>query len=182
MTEIIIPLAVLSGLLIWWGQSEKWMPELEFFTPEEFGPYWRLMDHGLLVKLDAFRKALGYPVMISPASGAIGRPVLIDGKAVNAEDANSNTWHNWVKRGRVMAVDLMPMPPGGATPAERRRWFEVAKQVGFTGIGIYPHWEPRPGIHVDVRTDRPEGQPATWAGIPGPDGVQTYFGIERGFA
>ena len=27
----------------------------------------------------------------------------------------------------------------------------AAERFGFTGIGIYPHWKPYPGMHIDYR-------------------------------
>jgi len=81
--------------------------------------------------------------------------------------------------GEIMAVDIHPLPPGGADAEERQRWYQLAKQVGFTGIGIYPDWN-RPGMHLDVRTDRQPGRPATWAGVYR-GGKQIYTNINEGF-
>lgn len=71
----------------------------------------------------------------------------------------------------------MPKPPQGATVEERRRWLQVAKLAGFTGVGLYPDWKPRPGMHLDVRPDRTPTNPATWAGIRNDEGYQVYVGI-----
>lgn len=178
-----MPLApVIIAMLVAWylyqGRRRAGL-KLRHFTPDEFGPYWPMMDQQLLVMIDEFRQRLGYRVDISPAPGAIGRPVI--GQEANPEEQNSSTWHNYFKHGAVMAIDLMPVPPAGATPYERERWLKIAREVGFTGIGIYPDWKPRPGIHVDVRTDRQPGAPALWAGVRDPQtGKQIYTGIEQG--
>ena len=147
---------------------------LQHFGAGEFGAYWPMMNVDLLKRLDRFRSLLGYPVAISRAPGAIGRPIIGGGQA---ESGAERSWHNYAIHGEVMAVDVHPLPPMGATASERRRWFDVAKQVGFTGIGIYPDWN-RPGVHLDVRTDRQPGSPATWAGVS-QGGKQVYVGIER---
>lgn len=149
---------------------------LKHFNKSEFGLYWPLMSVDLLHKLDAFREALGYPVAISTAPGAIGRPIIGGGQA---ESGAEKSWHNYAIHGEIMAIDLHPLPPHGADGEERQRWYQIAKAVGFTGIGIYPQWN-RPGIHVDVRTDRPAGNPATWAGIY-QGGKQIYTNINEAF-
>ena len=150
---------------------------LEYFSQAEFGPYWPLMNLELLQKLDRFRELLGYPVAISQAPGAIGRPIIGGGQA---ESGAERSWHNYAIHGEIMAVDIHPLAPGGAGPDERRRWLQLAREAGFTGIGIYPDWN-RPGMHVDVRTDRTATNPATWAGIR-EGGKQIYVGIERALA
>ncbi len=177
-----LPIGIITALIFWYLAKQKSGPKLDFFEPSEFGPYWPLMSEKLLIKLDEFRRRLGYPVTISPAYGAIGRPVIRLGKETDNEEVLDNaTQHNYLKWGEIRAIDVMPRPPNGVTPAERRRWFEIARAVGFTGIGIYPDWKPTAGIHVDVRVDHREGDPATWAGVKGPDGKQTYTGIGRAF-
>lgn len=149
---------------------------LKHFSKAEFGAYWPLMSLDLLSRLDAFRDALGYPVAISSAPGAIGRPIIGGGQA---ESGAEKSWHNYALHGEIMAVDIHPLPPGGADAEERQRWYQLAKQVGFTGIGIYPDWN-RPGMHLDVRTDRQPGSPATWAGVYR-GGKQIYTNINEGF-
>lgn len=149
---------------------------LRYFSASEFGAYWPLMNVELLAKLDAFREALGYPVAISQAAGAIGRPIIGGGQA---ESGAEKSWHNYAIHGEIMAIDVHPLPPGGATADERQRWYNVAKQVGFTGIGIYPDWN-RPGMHLDVRTDRTASNPATWAGVSR-GGKQIYTNISEAF-
>lgn len=173
-----IPAVILAALGAWWIWRRSSRPELRYFSAEEFGPYWSLMNADLLIALDEFRHRLGYPVGISPAPGSLGRPA-IGSQVINPEEAASDSWHNWFKHGQVFAVDVMPRPPGGATPEERERWRRIAREVGFTGIGIYPDWKPRPGLHLDKRTDRQPGKPAEWAGVR-VDGRQVYVNIERG--
>lgn len=156
--------------------------QLRYFKPEEFGPYWPLMSIELLQKLDEFRHRLGYPVQISPAFGAIGRPVIgSDDQA--AESGAEKSYHNYLVHGEVMAIDVMPKPPAGDSAMERQRWADVARAIGFRGIGLYPDWKPRPGIHLDVRpaSALKAGQvAATWAGIRNGEGKQIYTDIGAG--
>ena len=109
--------------------------------------------------LDAFREELGRKVMVSPAPGSMLR-----------WDKGEEGEH---PKGRTIDV-MLPEGPDLKTA------YEVAKKIGFGGIGVYPDWKPYPGLHLDIRP-RAEGQgPAKWAGIK-EDGKQIYVSIERGF-
>lgn len=137
-----------------------------FFSEEEFRGWAGLMDPVLLVRLDSFRGAWGRPVRISPHPKAIGR-----------ED-DSTSQHNFKRWGMVRAVDVMPDDIVIANDLERA--MEVAANVGFTGIGVYPHWEPVPGLHLDVRRSNAPGAPATWGAIrPDRDQPQTFVSAEQ---
>lgn len=148
-------------------------PTLRHFSPLEFGAWWPLMSNDLLLKLDEFRERWGGPVSISRASGAIGRD----------DEPDDTSQHNPIRWGEVRAVDVIPSDMD--TPGDRQRAFEIARDVGFTGIGVYPDWSPSPGLHLDVRSDREPGDPAVWAGVQElqDDGEtrQVYVAIERGF-
>ena len=127
------------------------------FTRKEFirnGVQW----FGYLAKelpemLDAFREQWGAPVHVSPSQWALGRH--------NGTDGTSQ--HNVDRDGILRAVDLMP--EGIKTRADMERAVDIAKRVGFTGIGVYPDWRPRPGIHVDTREDRVRNNPAQWGAV-----------------
>lgn len=179
----IAAVTLVGGLGLWWlkRSTDRDALKLRYFKASEFGPYWPLMSIELISKVDEFRHALGYPVLISPAPGAIGRPII---GGDDVESGAEKSYHNYMLHGEVMAIDLMPAPPGGATATERARWVEVARQVGFRGIGLYPDWKPRPGIHVDVRkiSALSGGRVATWAGVRNSQGKQVYEAIERGYA
>jgi len=139
---------------------------LTYFRPGEFFragvDWWPLMSAELLTRLDTFRARLGAPVEISPAEGAVGRRL---GRADSSQ-------HNIDRWGEVRAIDVMPV----GVPLERA--YQVAREVGFTGIGLYPDWSPRPGLHLDVREDRTASAPALWAGI-NDGGTQRYVAISR---
>ena len=150
------------------GVQQSALPELRNFSPKEFGIWWALMNPDLLTRLDDFRDRLGFPVSISTAPGAIGR-----------HTGNPSSQHH-VTRGKIAAVDVMPHWPLGGTKGELRQAYNLAVELGFTGVGLYPDWSPRPGLHLDVRDDRQAGNPATWSGIK-VAGVQKYGAIEAAF-
>lgn len=148
--------------------AEKMDLDLEFFTALEFGLWYPVMSKKLLLKDDEFRRRLGAPVLVSSAGGALGRD----------DDPEATSQHNILKWGEVRANDLMI--PSMQTASDRQEVFRIARQVGFTGIGIYPDWQPHQGIHVDVREDRESGDPATWAAFK-VDGEQQYTGLDAAF-
>src|SRR5690606_34712998 len=113
---------------------------LYYFKDQEFRGQLDSIDPRLLYLLDAFRSNWGLPVIISPHPHAIGR-----------EDGDSQ--HNWRKHGQIRAIDLFPQ--GIIKIEDAQEAIECAKDVGFTGIGIYPHWtrigRRECGMHLDVR-------------------------------
>ncbi|MEE4109534.1 MAG: hypothetical protein V2I24_09315 [Halieaceae bacterium] len=140
-----------------------------YFHEEEFRGWARLLDPVLLVRLDAFRGAWGKPVTISPVDGAIGR-----------ED-DSGSQHNFSRWKMVRAVDVLP--GGIKTQWDLERAQKVAIGAGFTGVGVYPHWRPTPGLHLDVRRSNAPGAPALWGGIrPDRDQPQQLVSAEAALA
>ena len=135
--------------------------KLRNFKPEEFGPWWPLLDGDLLRKLDQFRDDLGSRVMVSPAKGAMGR----------FSDEGSQHF----PRPLVRAIDVM-IPDATLWDA-----YKAARRTGFHGIGLYPDWKPYHGAHLDMRPDRSGIAPALWAGIKTANG-QEYVEIGRAFA
>lgn len=131
-------------------------PELRYFEPSEFGPWWPQMSRDLLFKLDEFRHRWGAPVIISPAEGSLGRHQGHAGESQHNVDA-------W---GQVRAVDVFPKVSGRyiTKAAERRRAYEIAREVGFTGIGLYTDTTPGNMLHVDVRGGN---RVATWSRVGG---------------
>lgn len=131
-------------------------PTLRYFSPEEFGPWWPQMSRDLLFKLDEFRHRWGAPVIISPAEGSLGRHQGHVGESQHNVDA-------W---GEVRAVDVFPKVNGRymTRAADRRRAYEIAQEVGFTGIGLYTDTTPGNMLHVDVR---PGNRVAKWSRVGG---------------
>lgn len=149
-------------------------PDLRFFSPGEFhrgGTDWLpLMSPRLLVLIDTFRLCYGAPCAISPHPRALGRR---DGSGPD----DSFSQHNIDRWSEVRAVDLIPRGMSTRTKAEEAH--RLAAYLGFTGIGIYPDWQPAPGIHLDVRVDEAPRSPALWGGIVDQDGQQVYVGLEQ---
>lgn len=133
---------------------------LRYFTASEFGEWWPHMSTDLLTKLDEFRHRLGVPVHISPAQGSLGRNLGL-----------STSQHNVDLWGEVRAVDVM------FTGASLEHGYQIAKDIGFTGIGAYPDWKPSQGMHLDVR----QAPLALWSGVLD-SGKQVYKSITVAFS
>ncbi|WP_428398401.1 hypothetical protein [Marinobacter salarius] len=131
-------------------------PELRYFQPSEFGPWWPMMNRELLFKLDEFRHRWGAPVIISPANGSLGRH----------QGGGGESQHNVDAWGEVRAVDVFPKVNGRymTRAADRRRAYEIAREVGFTGVGLYTDTQPGNMLHVDVRNGN---RVATWSRVGG---------------
>jgi hypothetical protein len=127
--------------------------------------WWPRMQTALLLKLDEYREQLDAPVIISPAAGALGRNL----------GASADSQHNIDRWGEVRAVDVFPQV------SDMRAAYDLAFKLGFTGIGVYPDWQPRWGLHLDMRTDRQPSSPALWSART-IDGKQVYFGLDRAWA
>lgn len=146
--------------------------DLEHFGPAEFGASWPLMAGDLLRALDDFREQIGVPLQISPAAGALSRALDSDGSL-----------HNVDRHGFVYAADVLV--PSSMTL--REAYFAAYQSGLFSGVGAYPDWRPRPGLHLDVRhvvASNPTpgvsvDDPATWAGIDDGAGGQEYVAVEE---
>lgn len=146
-----------------------------WFSRDEFGAWADTMHPALVFALDVLREKLGSPVVISPAPGALGRRL-----------GGSSSLHNVDVFGMVCAVDvLLPMAWGVG------EGFDAARNLRlFSGIGVYPFWKPRPGLHLDVRhlsaVNPTKGatplRPATWGGVPGAGGRQEYISAAAALA
>lgn len=146
-------------------------PRLYFFQRAEFYrdavDWFDQMDPRLLVMLDILRHRWRRPIRISAHPAALGR-----------RDGNSESQHNVDRWGQVRAADVQPA--GVETEEEAYQFYLAAKGVGFTGIGVYPHWVNGVGFHLDVRADRDPGNPAVWGGVM-VNGSQTYVSAHDGF-
>src|SRR5690554_3051170 len=72
------------------------------------------------------------------------------------------------------AVDVFPLVevrPGDysymESATDRQRAYDTAKQVGFTGIGLYTDTQPGNMLHVDIRERKGDGQVAIWSRVAG---------------
>lgn len=146
-----------------------------WFAPQEFGAWVNRVHPALLLALDVLRDTLNAPVVISPAPGALGRGL-----------GGSSSLHNVDVFGMVYAVDvLLPLSWGV------EEGFDAARNTRlFSGIGVYPFWKPRPGLHVDVRhlsaVNPTKGatplNPATWGAVRGAGGRQEYVSAAAALA
>lgn len=160
--------AVLTALLQRVAGVPGYVPR--FFAPHEFGAWADMMHPALLFALDVLRDALNAPVVISPANGALGRRMGM-----------STSLHNVQFHGQVYAADVLLPSSCGVDHG-----FDVARALRlFSGIGVYPFWRPRAGLHLDVRhlaaTNPTKGatprHPATWGGVVGAGGRQEYTSV-----
>jgi hypothetical protein len=130
--------------------------KLYYFSRREFlrdGRDWfDDIDPRLLVLLDTFRHQWGSRVLISGHPDAIGRT----GKATDSQ-------HHWEPGKLVRGIDVIPSAMGLRKDANRA--ITMAIDLGFTGIGLYPHWQPSAGLHLDTRTLRRPGDPALWGAV-----------------
>jgi hypothetical protein len=144
--------------------------KLYYFDESEFergGRNWFPdMDPRLLVLLDVFRHRWGRRIAISAHPAALGR--LMD-RAANSD-------HNFTRWGAVLAADVMPA--GMISREDGEHALELANEVGFTSIGIYPDWHPGPGLHLGVRPGCVPGRPALWGAV-NDSGTQAYVAIDK---
>lgn len=137
---------------------------LRYFTASEFRGQLDLIDPRLLEVLDEFRHLWGKAVRISNSSGALGRTSGVG-------------FHNHVKHGAIMAVDVIP--EGMKTTRDFKQARDLAVKAGATGVGIYPKWNQGPGLHMDIG-QRAHGGVGQWSAYPtGPNGRQEYYGIDK---
>ena len=146
---------------------------LYFFDKSEFGPqentrnidWWPHMDPRLLVLLDVFRFQWNRAVSISRHGQALGRRL----------GRESTSDHNVDRHGVVLAADVFPA--GMDTPERAKQALELALDIGFTSMGVYPHWSS-PGLHLGTRRSTEPGAPAQWGAIR-KDGVQTFVSVRE---
>jgi hypothetical protein len=115
------------------------------------------MDPSFLEKADRFMVESPGEWIVSPAPGATCRTT-----------GRETSRHYAVGR-LADAIDLMLI----SGDLETNYRFALER---FGGVGVYPDWEPYPGLHLD---GRPGGH--TWAGIRDGRG-QVYVPVSRVFA
>lgn len=147
---------------------------LYYFTQPEFergGRNWYSdMDPRLLILMDVFRHRWGRPVQISPHPKALGRVM----------DESKLSDHNFTRWGVVLAADVMP--EGMDTRADAEHALELANEIGLTSIGLYPHWQPGPGLHLGTRRECRPGGPALWGAVRNEHGKQVYCTLDQAVA
>ncbi len=138
-----------------------------WFEPAEFGQWWPWMCPGLVAGLDVLRGELGVPVEISPAKGSLGR-----------WEGRLGSLHNVERHGLCYAADvLIPV----SWPVDEAFFLAQGLKI-FSGIGVYPFWKPRAGLHLDMRHLAPQNptpgrvprSPSTWGAVRDKFGNQVY--------
>lgn len=142
---------------MWPGQRVRFM-HLEHFNSGEFRHWWPYMSHRLLTMLDTLRHKLDTPIYISDNVAALGRHL----------SWNNESEHNMDRWGEVLAADCFIRDV--RTASETLDVVNTAKDIGFTGIGIYPDWinnsgKNQVGFHFGVRPTRKMGDPALWGRV-----------------
>lgn len=140
---------------------------IENFKKQEFREWFHRMSPRIICFIDLLRHKWGYPIDVSRHPHALGR---------NGKGTSQHFWENW---GEVRAIDCHPRRI--LTADDARRIVDLAIDCGFTGIGFYPQWNPRPGLHLDVRDNRKMGDPAMWGGVLNGNGKQIYVSMDEAF-
>lgn len=138
-----------------------------WFEPAEFGQWWPWMCPGLVAGLDVLRGELGAPLEISPAKGSLGR-----------YEGRGGSLHNVERHGLCYAADVL-LP--ASWPVDEAFFLAQGLKI-FSGIGVYPEWRPRAGLHLDMRHLAPQNptpgrvpqSPATWGAVRDKFGNQVY--------
>jgi len=138
-----------------------------------------LIDWDLLRSLDILRELWGYPIIVSPASGAVGREI-------ESGDRGFGSYHNILKHGKTKAIDVFPTIRGGSpTIKEMRIFYSSAKCCLFNGIGLYSdttlngkdlHYM----VHLDVREEPLGWHRKKGKYIYGQEGVDSFFNNNGG--
>lgn len=142
--------------------------KLKWFKPSEFSGHFHDISPDTLYALDKFRELWGRPVTVSPVEGAIVR----HGGNGDTSQHNVDLW------GVSRAIDFFPK---GLSASNAERAYQLAREAGFSGIGIYNDTKPGWMMHGDTRTDKTPENPAKWARIR-VAGKRKYVAIDEVFA
>lgn len=128
---------------------------LKYFRPDSAVDSWgdpTKISRELLEKLEALRESVGAPIYVTSGYRTY----------------NENSQHAFGRAVDVICPDL-PLYD----------FYQAAERIGFSGLGVYPHWRfhsvPAGGLHLDVRP----GKDARWMGVKNPKNVQVYVGLDE---
>lgn len=131
--------------------------DLKYFSPKENWGNPSKMRHSLLWRLDEARQRVGFPFIVTSGNQGKHHP---------------NSLHY---SGR--AVDFVVKRPLNVALCDIL--FDLLR-FDFTGVGIYPHWKPYGGFHVEHSSARKPVK-RLWLGIYEKDDagkqIQTYHAI-----
>ena len=138
------------------------------FSESEFQNQLHLLDRNVLYALQKLRNKIGR-ILISPAPGAIAR----------TDESGKGSMHyagmdNGKKR-LSQAIDIMPLD------VDLKTAYRAAKYIPEIGaVGVYPDWQPYPGLHIDLRTRKAGFEIAKWSGLM-VEGQQVYRSVNEAF-
>ena len=132
--------------------------DLRYFSQAEFRDSWDVMSVRQLILMDSARHQWGKKITVSPVLGALAR--------FNGPDDQSQ--HNVDMWGECRACDVFF--EGMINTRAANQVIRILACTGFTGAGLYPDWNPQPGIHADCRQSVEPGEPAFWGMIDDGDG------------
>ena len=143
--------------------------KIDHFEPSEFQGKLHLLDHRVPYVIDKLRKRIGGRLVPSPVGGAIAR----EGKKHKSSQHYANPQQGIYST----AIDLM------SPDIDLFTVFREAQEMSeIGGIGLYPDWNPFPGVHIDLRLRKPGGAPAIWMAKKVIDdkggSKQVYVGID----
>lgn len=131
--------------------------QAEHFEDQEFGQWLNRMSARQVTLLDVLRFRLGRPMIISTHPDALGRNLGPDEESAH----NVDYW------GEVLATDIFI--PGVAYREQAEAVIGEARDIGFTGIGLYTDTfydgKKMPMFHFDCRPTHKMGEPATWGRV-----------------
>lgn len=134
--------------------------DAQYFTAEEFREWADDMSRRLVTMLDVLRHMSGRVIEISANGMSLGREL---GLAAVSE-------HNIDHWGEVLAADCFVS--GVYYREQAEAIVDLARKIGFTGIGIYTDTRNNRGeeqvmFHFGVRPTRNMGDPALWGRVAG---------------
>lgn len=134
--------------------------DTQYFVSEEFREWGDDMSARLTTMLDVLRHMSTRPIEISASRHALGREL----GRISQSAHNIDVW------GEVLAADCFV---AGVRYREQAEGIvDLARQIGFTGIGVYTDTRNNRGeqqvmFHFDVRPTHDMGGPATWGRVAG---------------
>jgi hypothetical protein len=137
------------------AKPETWVMMEEYFSPDEFGKgAYEGIEDSFLLSLFQFRVAMDNPIYIHDNGG------------FTTTGHSENSYHY---QGRAIDFHFK------YNPVHLRRLVVAAVKCGLYGIGMYPHWMPKPGgFHLD---NRPGGRFNVWS--RNENGIYTYLFSEQ---
>lgn len=132
----------------------------QHFEAEEFRSWSDDMSSRLITMMDVLRFMCGHPIEVSDHEDSLGREL----------GPNQQSAHNIDHWAEVLAMD--GFVSGVYYREQAEGIVDLARKIGFTGIGVYTDTRNNRGehqvmFHFDVRPTEDMGSPATWGRVAG---------------